>query len=154
MRKVAYEFDPFKALGLKPPKDAEDRRRALEEAAEIVKTRVLEYVQEARSPVSGGKWKRSLSKEYRDRKLEDGGSGVADMELSGSMLNALEVVLKRGNKLSLEITGAEAPKADGHNNHSGRSELPERVFIPRKNETFKRDIWADVRDTLREYGAQ
>lgn len=151
MKKVAFEFDPFRELGITPPKSERKKRAALKEAAEIVKTRVLEYVADQSSPVSGGKWKRTLSPEYKERKQAEGGSSVADMELSGNMLDALQVVITSRGKLSLQIEGSQAPKADGHNNHSGKSELPPREFIPKKGATFKRDIWRDVREALEEY---
>lgn len=151
IKKVAYEFDPFEELGIDPPKSAAMRADALEAVAEYVKTAVLEYVGEGKSPVRGGPWKRSLSPEYRKLKAEESGVTIANMELSGDMLDALAVVRKRGNNLSLQIEGAEAPKADGHNNHSGDSKLPERRFIPKENETFRSDMWAEIRRILQEY---
>lgn len=149
--KVAYEFDPFEELGIKPPKSAADRREALDRIAELVKTNVLEYVGKGASPVSGGGWKKGLSPEYKKLKLKESGVGFSNMELTGDLLDALEVVKKRGNKLSLQIEGPEAPKADGHNNHSGDSKLPERLFIPREGMKFKRDIMSDMKRILEEY---
>lgn len=151
IKKVAFEFDPFEHLGIDPPKSARDRADALERVAEIVKTEVLEYVSKGTSPVSGGPWKRSLSPEYKKLKQSESGVSYANMELTGDMLNALDVRKKRGTKLSLEIAGSEAPKADGHNNHSGDSTLPERRFIPKDDETFKSKIWSDIRRILKEY---
>lgn len=149
--KVAYEFDPFKMTGVEPPKSKRSESAAIRDVAEFVKTEVLAYVAESKSPVAGGSFKKSLSKEYKKRKQEQGGSSVADLELDGDLLNALEVTVKSGRKLSLQIVGEEAPKADGHNNHSGRSELPERIFIPKKEQTFKRDIVQGVKRILEEY---
>ena len=151
IKKVAFEFDPFDELGIEPPKKKADRDEALARVAEVIKTEVLEYVAKGSSPVSGGPWKKSLSPEYKKLKQEESGVGFANMELSGDMLDALEVKKKSGTKLSLEIAGAEAPKADGHNNHSGESKLPERRFIPKDDETFKKPIWDDVRRILKEY---
>lgn len=151
IKRVAFEFDPFEVLGISPPKNKSDRDEALERVAELVQTSVLEYVGEAKSPVKGGPWKRSLSPAYKKIKAEESGSTVANMELTGDMLDALEVVRKRGTKLSLQIEGEEAPKADGHNNHSGDSPLPERRFIPKGRETLRDDIWRDVKRILQEY---
>lgn len=151
IRKVAFEFDPFELTGVDAPKKARDKARAMKEVAEFVQTEVLQYCAQSKSPVSGGGWKKSLSKEYKDRKLAAGGSSVADMELSGKMLDALEVAVKRGDKLSLQITGNQAPKADGHNNHSGDSHLPERLFIPKEGQSFKRDIVSGIKRILEEY---
>lgn len=151
IKKVAFEFDPFQVLGLTPPKDRALRDEALDRVAELVQTSVLEYVGDAKSPVKGGPWKRTLSPAYKKIKGEESSSTVANLELTGDMLDALEVVRKRGTKLSLQIEGEEAPKADGHNNHSGDSSLPERRFIPKGRETLRDNIWRDVKRILQEY---
>lgn len=151
IKKVAFEFDPFEVLGITPPKNRADRDEALDRVAELVQTSILEYVGDAKSPVKGGPWKRSLSPEYKKIKGQESSSVVANMELTGDMLDALEVVRKRGTKLSLQIEGDEAPKADGHNNHSGDSSLPERRFIPKGGETLRDGIWRDVKRILQEY---
>lgn len=151
MKKVAFEFDPFELTGVAAPKKAKDRERALKEAAEFVKTEVLDYVAQSKTPVAGGSFKKTLSPDYKRKKLEEGGSGRADLELSGDMLDALEVARKRGKMLSLQITGAEAPKADGHNNHSGSSKLPERIFIPKEGGNFKPAILSGLKRLLEEH---
>lgn len=149
INKVAFEFDPFEKTGIDVPRNR--REEALAEVAEYIKEEVLSYVGDGESPVSGGRFKKTLKPEYKKRKEAEGGSGVADLELTGEMLDALDVVVKSRNKLSLQIEGDEAPKADGHNNHSGLSSLPERKFIPKKDETLKRDIWQGVKGILEKY---
>lgn len=151
IKRVAFEFDPFEELGITPPKNKSARDEALERVAELVQTSVLEYVGDAKSPVKGGPWKRGLSPAYKKIKSQESSSTVANLELTGDMLDALEVVRKRGTTLSLQIEGEEAPKADGHNNHSGDSPLPERRFIPKGGETLRSDIWRDVKRILQEY---
>lgn len=149
IRKVAFEFDPFDMAGVKVPRSR--KREAQEAVAEFVKDEVLKRVGDGSSPVEGGRWKRALSPEYKKRKAEFSSAGYANMELHGDMLDALEVVPTRGGKLSLQIEGKQAPKADGHNNHSGESSLPPREFIPKRNQTFKRDIQAGIRSILKEF---
>jgi len=149
--KLAYEFDPFELSGVEAPKNPVKKREAMEEIADFVKTEVLSACAEGRSPVAGGQWKRTLSKEYREKKLEMSGVGYANMELTGDMLNALEVIPKRGDRISLQIEGAEAEKADGHNNFSGDSELPLREFIPKPGQTLKRDIISGIRRIAEEF---
>jgi hypothetical protein len=133
--KIFFEFDPIGDKKL----SASDRRDALDAIADFVKEQVLEYVGDGKSPVSGGKWKRSLSAKYAAIKSEQSSAGFANMELTGEMLDALEVVVN-DDVLSLQITGDQAAKADGHNNHSGDSSLPERRFIPDEGQNFKQDI--------------
>ena len=142
IKKVAFEFDPFEMLGLDEPKSRADRRAALEEIADYVRTEVLQYVGDSTSPVRGGAWKASLSPAYAKLKKEISGNTTANMELTGDMLDALECVVTSRGTLELRIAGSEAPKADGHNNFSGKSELPAREFIPNesKGQTFKQPI--------------
>lgn len=139
--KVAYEFDPFELLGVDAPR-GNDRRAALEEMADYVRTEVLSYVADSESPVSGGRFKSTLSPEYAKLKKKLVGNAKANLELSGDMLDALECVVKSNGMLELRVTGKEGDKADGHNNFSGRSTLPPREFIPNeaKGQTFKRSI--------------
>lgn len=147
--KIYYEFDPFKLAGVKPPKGS--IQEAKEAIANYVKEQVLSYIGQGESPVEGGDWKKKISPEYAKRKKELSSSLFANMELTGEMLDALDVVLKQGKKLSLQITGKDqVAKADGHNNFSGKSELPERDSIPntKKGQTFKDDIIAGIRDII------
>lgn len=145
MAKVEFEFDPFELLGIDPPTTGKRAKKA--EVAEYVLDQVLLHVEQAKSPVRSGKWKRGLSKDYKARKLAQGGSSIADMELDGHMLDALEIVNYRG-KLRLRIQGVEEDKADGHNNHSGKSRLPAREFIPKPDGNFKRSILQGMREIL------
>lgn len=137
-RKVAFEFDPFELVGTEPLK-GEKKDAALKDIQAFVLEQVLSDVGESRSPVQGYGRFPALSKEYKKEKSSEGGTPIANLELTGAMLSALEVK-RKGNTLSLQITGREGDKADGHNNHSGDSSLPLRRFIPGNGETFTRDI--------------
>lgn len=147
--KIFYEFDPFKLAGVKPSKG--NVREAKDAIANYVKEQVLSYVGQGESPVEGGNWKKKLSPEYAKKKKLESSSVFANMELTGAMLDALDVVSK-GKKLSLQITGKEqVAKADGHNNFSGKSALPERDFIPKKGATFKQEIIDGIRSIIEDY---
>jgi hypothetical protein len=149
--KVVYEFDPFDQIGTDRPSSKKETRKALEEIAEYVKTEILQYVGEAQSPVSGGRWKQSLSPEYKKLKKEISGSAIANMELYGDMLDALEARVV-GNKIKVGWFGGEqAAKADGHNNFSGESSLPTRQSIPKEGQKFKRDIMQGIKEIAQEF---
>ncbi len=152
--KVAFEFDPFELAGVEPPKSARERKQAMKEIQEYVVNEVLGFCADGNSPVAGGQWKRGLSKEYRARKEAEGGQGFADMTLSGDMLNDLECVSVDDTTLSLQISGENAPKADGHNNHSGDSKLPPREFIPKDKQTFKRSIITGIRQIAEDFSEE
>lgn len=151
IKKLAFEFDPFEETGISVRKSV--RKEALDEVAEFIKEQVLSHVGDGQSPVANGKFKKTLSSDYKKKKSEISGVTYANLELHGDMLDALEVVAKRGSKLSLQIQGEEAAKADGHNNFSGDSNLPAREFIPNqdKGQTFKRQIWSGVKNILSKY---
>ena len=152
MKKLSYEFDPWEITGVDKPKSVDNREQAQEEVADYLLEEALSYIGDAESPVSNGKWKKSLSPEYAKIKAKISGSTVANMELYGDMLDALEVKVKRGGKLEYGIFDSEeANKADGHNNISGKSKLPPREFIPKEDGNFRRDIVSGIRDILKEY---
>ena len=148
--KVSFEFDPFELAGVDAPKKR--KREAQEEIAAFITKAVIEDVGDGRSPVSGGSWKRSLSKEYKKRKVAQGGNSYADMLLDGDMLLATDCRVKSGGKLEFGVFGSkEAAKADGHNNFSGKSTLPLREFIPKEGGTFRREIISGIREIALEY---
>lgn len=150
--KLAFEFDPFELVGIDPPKKGAAKAR--EEIASFIEKSILEYVGDGESPIANGSWKRSLSKEYKKKKVAQGGNSYADMILDNDMLLALAVKQKNGGKMEVGVYGAkEAAKADGHNNHSGKSSLPLREFIPKEGQTFKRSIIDGIREIAMEYAA-
>lgn len=56
------------------------------------------------------------------------------------MLNALNFVVK-GDEIEIGVYGkGDAGKADGHNNFSGDSNIPNRPFLPDKGELFTKTI--------------
>jgi hypothetical protein len=154
IKKLVYEFDPVELLGVSLPEGRSKRREVLEELADYVRTEVLSYVGDGKSPVAGGQWKRSLSPEYKKVKEKISGSTFANLELYGDMLDALEARVTSKGTIQFGIWDAtEAAKADGHNNFSGESELPAREFIPNedKNQTFKKPIVDGMKAIAKEF---
>lgn len=145
---IYFEFDPWELLGEERPKKG--IREAKAKIAAAVLEHVYGYIGNGSSPVKNGKWKTSLSKDYKKEKRARGGSGIADMDLTGDMLSTLQIV-NSGSGLKLRIKGKEASKADGHNNHSGKSRLPLRQFIPTEDGSFKRKIMDEIKAIIEEY---
>lgn len=164
MAKVEYEFDPFDLVGIsKSDIKKGDVSSALEDVSNYVLESVLSFVGDETSPVSGrGKFKK-LQKDYTDKeghrhkgyktiKEEEGYTPEPNLLATGDMLDAVKVV-RKGSKLVLTLDGSEQDKADGHNNFSGKSELPTRRFVPnaKDDETFKPKIIAGIRSILKDY---
>lgn len=146
---IFFEFNIWDYLGVAKPKQGVLQLKR--ELKDFLLTAVLDRVGGGTSPVSGGKWKRALiSKAYKDHKSGFSSSLFANMELTGEMLDHLEVI-SIGDDMRLRIKGKNAAKADGHNNHSGDSNLPTRLFIPKKGQRFKRDINSGMREIALEF---
>lgn len=151
MAKYSFEFDVFDKLGKRPGRGK--IREAQEEIKDFIKEQVLSQIGDGKSPVAGGPWKKSLSKEYKKRKGEFSSVNFANLELSGDLLDNLDVVSKGGGKFSIQVKGSSdlVGKAEGNNIGSyGRdpNASKARRFIPLKGETFKRSIWSGVKEIL------
>lgn len=146
MATVKYTFNPFELADIDPPSGTENRRAAVREIADFVIEQVLSDVAASKSPIDNGRFV-PLSKEYKKFKTKRGRPGKPNLEFSGDMLDALQSKVS-GNKITIQITGKEGDKADGHNNHSGKSSLPTRRFIPTEDETFREGILAGVRNIV------
>lgn len=148
VQKIAFRFDPFELAGVERPKSG--LTQAKQEMCDLILEEVLSHVGDGKSPVEGGKWKRTLSEAYKKVKAKSSSALFANMELTGDMLDAMECVIV-GKDLELRIQGPEADKADGHNNHTGRSKLPPREFIPKEGQTFKRSIRQSLKSIAEEF---
>ena len=126
--------------------------RAKEDVGEFVRNEILRFVAEGKSPVAGRGAFDKLSSDYADAKK--GGNRTSNLELEGDMLDALKYeVTATGIEVGI-FDSNEAPKADGHNNFSGRSKLPTRRFIPSGTEDFNGRIMTGVRQILDRYKEQ
>lgn len=149
---VKYNFDPMKLTGIKVPKESRDQ--ALEEVATFVKEAILSNTADGKTSVKNGKWKRSLTPEYKKRKAEESSVGFANMELTGDMLDALDTYVD-GRRVAIEIRGDEADKAEGNLLGSyGRSPDPgkAREFMPHKRgQELSSDIQRGIAQILKRY---
>lgn len=96
---------------------------------------ILQRVSSRKSPITGESFTPLTSKDYKKEKKNAGLSAVADLEFSGKMLDSLDYKID-GDDITIGVFGEAAPRADGHNNLSGDSSLPERRFLPGKGEGF------------------
>lgn len=128
------EIDEFKKL------NNEGEALAKRQVGNFLKETILDYVGEGRSPVDGVNYVKSLSPEYKKYKSTRSSVSFANMELTGAMLDSLKFkTTDQGIEIGI-FEKSQVPKADGHNNHSGDSKLPNRRFIPKENEDFRGPI--------------
>lgn len=125
---------------LKIPKKIQSKLK--QDIGEFLKEQILLKVADAVSPVTGDAFDR-LSKEYKAKKSAEGYSTTPNLEVTGDMLGALDYQIT-SDGIEIGVYGDQAPKADGHNNFSGKSQLPERRFIPDEGQEFSPDIMQDV----------
>lgn len=150
--KYGFTFDPFKLTGVKVPLSR--REEALEAVANYLLEESLMEIGAGRSPVAGGPWKRSLTKEYKERKAEESSVTFANAELSGELLDALDARPVSTNRIFYGVEGDQAGKLEGNNVGSyGRDddESKARRIVPLEGETFKPSIVQGMRDVLEDF---
>lgn len=126
---------------------ANKRVEVKNEVGEFIVDEIFRNLSEGRSPVKGERFKR-LSKDYAVR--EKGGDRTPNLELTSDMIESIGFKrTKEGIAVGI-MKSKERPKADGHNNFSGRSKLPKRRFIPGKDQEFKTSITREVGGILRQ----
>lgn len=140
-RTIASEIDLFSDLTAKVPKEL--KGEISKEVGEYLKEQILTYVASSSTPVSGASYKSSLSKSYAKFKKSEVGNTLANLELTGEMLDQLDYRVTSAG-VEVGVYGSSARKADGHNNFSGSSDLPERRFLPKEGEAFKAQITKEV----------
>lgn len=151
--KFSYEFNPFRDLGIAV--DPEKKEEAQEAIQNYVKEQVLSHIGEGKSPIQGGHWKRQLSQEYLKIKAKQSGSKIANLELTGELLDALEVSAVNSEKLALSVVdSSQRDKAEGNQLGSyGRepNKANSREFIPQDGQNFRKEIIQGMKDILRRY---
>jgi len=119
------------------------KERIQDEVGNYLVEQTLTAMNEKKSPIAGGEYKTTLSPLYKKKKIAETGSGEANLEFSGDMKDELGFIPTK-NGIDLGVFGDRAPAADGHNNLSGKSHLPERRFLPDVGQDYKGPIKREV----------
>lgn len=150
---IEYSFDPIDELGLDIPRNK--RREALEVAAEFIRTEMLDYIGEGKSPVAGtpAKWA-GLSKAYKEFKSGESSSAIANLELTGELLDSISFD-SNSREVTITVADSQAAKAEGHltgiyGDHMTGPPKP-RKFMPLGDENFKRPILSKLKELLSEF---
>ena len=140
---VSATLDLFE--GRKLPADVKERIR------DEVGTYLVEQTQialaERKSPVSGEAIRALTSKSYKEFKKREVGNTNADLEFSGQMKDEIDF-RPTAEGIKIGVFGDRAGAADGHNNFSGRSQLPKRRFLPAENQVYKQEIQKTVKQIV------
>lgn len=136
---TSVEIDLFEGRPLKKAVKA----RIQEEVGQYLVEQTLITMAEKKSPVQGVGNFPSLSKNYKKRKLEEVGSGEANLEFDGIMKDETDFE-PTDTGIAIGVFGERAGAADGHNNLSGKSQLPLRQFLPDVGQTYKKPIQKEV----------
>jgi len=129
------------------------KRNAAEIAAEIIIENIQTDLNATKSPVSGEQFKR-LDDAQKRIKRKRGEPTIPNLELSGTMRDQLDVKVTGSGKIEVGVFGDAAPRADGHNNLSGKSALPLRQFLPKEGEDFRSGIQRELNQVIAEAVAE
>jgi hypothetical protein len=147
---TSVEIDLFEGLGALKKRT---KARIQNEVGEFLVEQTLVHMNEKKSPVQGGGTFAPLSKQYKKRKLEEVGSSEANLEFDGQMKDETDFETT-DDGIAIGVFGERAGAADGHNNLSGKSQLPLRQFLPDVGEKYKRPIEQEVKRIIADIVAE
>ena len=116
--------------------------RVKQDVGDFLVEQTLLAIRKSDSPVEGESIP-ALSPKYKKKKLAEGLPGKANLEHEGDLLDALSFE-PTADGIEIGWVGDQAPKADGHADFSGKSNLPRRRIIPGKGQSFDAGIVKDV----------
>ena len=149
--KVSYTLDVSEYLEDVPEDDRED---ATFEAGEAALEKITEYMENRKTPVSGVKNFRALSKEYAKIKQKRVGNKNPNLRLTGKLIESLDV--ESDNKsFSIRVIGKK--DTEKAYNHNTGDTVPKRQFLPDDTKRsgpgskFKRDVVSVIKKTINRY---
>lgn len=140
---VSYEFDVPIPDGI--PKG--ERKNFLKEVGSYLVDAMLDSIGDGVSPVTGKPFK-ELSKKYADK--EKGGKRLANLDLTGDMLNALTYKIE-GNKVIVGVFDKE--QAIKLYNHNVGDTVPQRQVVPNEKQAFNKKIMEGIEYITEDYSS-
>jgi hypothetical protein len=142
--------------GLGEINDDQVKERAKREVADYLKNEALRFLDRGTSPVQGEGRFKILEPEYAEK--EKGGVRTSNLELEGDLKDSLLSEPATGSFVRFGHQGAQVPKADGHNQLSGKAqrwalenEFPKRRYVPDNGQRFVGEIENEIRSIIRSY---
>jgi hypothetical protein len=146
---LSSTIDLFKGTGI----PLKERPRIAKDIGEIIIDETLKSVSAAKSPLQSKAWP-SLSPKYKAFKASKNLTPTANLEFKGDLLDSLKVKPTRDGLKIGHFNTKQAPKADGHNNFTGKSTIPTRRYLPAEGDNFKSSIDSKIRSILTEERAK
>lgn len=143
--KVEFNLDPFDLAGIsKSDVSRSARKDILDEVTAYLTDAIKKDVKDATSPVTGEAFQ-GLSDAYKAKKKAAGKGTKANLIFTGKLIDSIRVKAT-GGEVNVTVLKSQQDKADGHNNFSGDSKLPERKFIPNEDngESFRKGILDEI----------
>lgn len=128
----------------------DDKEQALETAGQVILNRITEYLNGQNSPVSGGSYKKGLSKDYKKRKVASGGRGIANLQFTDAMLSNLQIDTTKSS-IKFELT-EELQIKKGYAHNVG-DDLPQREWLPDDSSggEFKKRILDEAKEAINQF---
>lgn len=134
----------------------ENRPAAKREVADYLVNEVLRKLNAGTSPVKGEGRFRILDPKYA--KKEKAGVRTANLQLEGDLLDSLKSAPANDSFIKFGHEGGEVPKADGHNQLSGKAQSwasksrhPKRRYIPDSGQKFTDDITEEIELIIKQF---
>lgn len=142
----------FDEIGQDLPRDV--KQQAAESIGEYLVEQIILSVAGGKSPIAGEGTFKKLSQNYKKKKVALTGEDKPNLSFTGEMLESLDYKVLPDGSVEVGIYGDDAGKADGHNNFSGESRLPQRRFLPAEGQEFKRDILKEAEKIINDVIAE
>ncbi len=128
----------------------EDKERAKRDVADFVLEQILADLGQATSPVTGDAFK-PLSKSYKTYKETQSSAPIANMELTGAMLDALTTKVRDDD--AIEVGWWDSDQAEKAFNHTTGDTVPKRPLMPGPRQEFRPEIMDEIESILKDYRA-
>lgn len=142
---TSSEIDLF--AGVRLPRAV--KRDVAQVAGELILDSIKSDLDKRKSSVDGSNFQK-LNKDYAKMKRAAGLRGVPDLQLTSQMIDELDANVTGAGLLNVGVFGSSAPRADGHNNLSGKSSLPLRQSLPKEGEGFRSGIQRELQAIVNE----
>jgi len=147
---VSFTYDVSKHLKGVPEDDRED---AAYDAGEAALEKIVDYMDQQKSPVKGIRknFEALKSEQYKSFKQKRVGNKKANLRLTGNMIESLDVDAG-DDSFTISVVGSESDVAKAYNHIKGDT-VVSRPFLPNddRNQTFKADVVKVIKEAIARY---